>query len=130
MEPIYIRTPWLLAKIIGDYTAMTVRPFIFKPRGTIFGSIISKHELCHFRRQGEIGLLRYLWLYWRDKGFRLNEELVATVESVEDESDSTAYWEFDVMADELHHWYGIYLTPDEIMTILKGRRKLAKGAKV
>ena len=129
MKPIYIRTPWLLAKIIGPYTAMTVRPIIFMPRydsGTSV-DIIRQHELCHFRHQGTIGLLRYLWLYWRDKGFRLNEELTAILESVADSDDAVANQEFSLDSWELHNWYGIKLSADQIYKILCDRRKLMKG---
>ena len=132
MEPIYIRTPWLLAKIIGPYTAMTVRPFIFMPRWRGYMSdaameIIRKHELCHFRHQGEMGLLRYLWLYWRDKGFRLNEELTAILESVSDESDEVANWEFNSAAEILKYWQTALLMTS-IDTVLD-RFSLKRSAK-
>jgi hypothetical protein len=71
--------PWWLKIFVPRNAWVTIYPNIYYPEGTdikLEPEIIT-HEKVHLKQQSEYGLLKWLWRYFTNKSFRLDQEAKA-----------------------------------------------------
>lgn len=71
--------PWWLKIFVPRNAWVTIYPHIYYPEGadTKLEPEIITHENVHLKQQSEYGLLKWMWRYFTNDAFRLDQEAKA-----------------------------------------------------